>query len=97
MGTDVIGTGLPWVDAIAESFVPRGFVAFHRSELPALSPRRGHLVVDDLRGVAPRVLYRRGVAFTWVASADGVSMVEGDAEAATVVDAVGAHVLGVPG
>jgi len=86
MGTDVVGTGLPWVDAIAESFVPHGFVAFHQSELPALSARHGHLVVDDLRGVAPLAFCTDdGVAFTWVSSENGVCVVEGDAEAATVV------------
>ena len=46
MGTDVVGTGLPWVEAIAEAFEPHDFVTFHRSELPALSARHGHLVVD---------------------------------------------------
>src|SRR5690348_6233353 len=87
MGTDVVGTGLPWVEAIAASFEPHGFVAFHRSELPALSARHGHLVVADLRGAAPLAFATEdGVAFTWVASADGVRVVDGDAEAATVVE-----------
>src|SRR4029077_11331523 len=33
MGTDVAGTGLPWVDAIAASFPRRAFVAFHLEDL----------------------------------------------------------------
>ena len=87
MGTDVVGTGLPWVEAIAESFEPHGFVAFHQSELPALSARHGHLVVADLCGVAPVAFCSdEGVAFTWVVSEDGVRVVEGDAAAATVVE-----------
>ncbi|HLM18514.1 MAG TPA: hypothetical protein VK549_11885, partial [Acidimicrobiia bacterium] len=72
MGTDVVGTGLPWVEAIAESFDAHDFVDFHRSELPALSACHGHLVVGDLRGVAP-LAFRTddGVAFTWIAAEDG--------------------------
>ena len=86
MGTDVVGTGLPWVDAIAESLVLRDFVAFHQSELPAFSARHGHLVVGDLRGAPPLAFCTDdGVAFTWVPSEDGVRVAEGDAEAATVV------------
>jgi Phytanoyl-CoA dioxygenase (PhyH) len=87
MGTDVVGTGLPWVEAIAESFEPRGFETFHRSELPALSAHHGHLVVADLRGVAPLAFsLDDGVAFTWVPSEDGVRVVEGHAEAGIVVE-----------
>ena len=87
MGTDVVGTGLPWVEAIAESFEPHDFVTFHQTELPALSARNGHLVVADLRGVAP-LAFRTddGTSFTWVASDSGVRVVEGDAEAATIVE-----------
>ncbi len=86
MGTDVVGTGLPWVEAIAESFEPRDFVAFHRAELPALSAQHGHLVVADLRGVAPLAFATDGATFTWVATDDGVRVVEGDDAAATVVE-----------
>jgi len=87
MGTDVVGTGLPWVEAVAESFEPLDFVTFHQSELPALSARHAHLVVADLRGVAPLAFCGEdGAAFTWVVSEDGVRVVEGDAEAATVVE-----------
>ena len=60
MGTDVVGTGLPWIEAIAESFEPHDFLTFHRTELPAFSARNGHLVVADLRRrAAARVLHRR--------------------------------------
>jgi Phytanoyl-CoA dioxygenase (PhyH) len=87
VGTDVVGTGLPWVEAIAEAFEPHDFVTFHQSELPALSARHGHLVIADLAGV-PSLAFRTddGTAFTWVASEGGVHVVEGDAEAATVVE-----------
>src|SRR5690348_15118661 len=47
MGTDVLGTGLPWVDAIAGSFPPYSFAGFHRDALPALVERNGALVVED--------------------------------------------------
>src|SRR5215207_9421428 len=87
MGTDVVGTGLPWVEAIAESFERHGFVEFHRSELPALSTRHGHLVVADLRGVAPLAFSTDdGVAFTWTAAEDGVRLIEGSTGAATAVE-----------
>src|SRR4051794_2867948 len=87
MGTDVVGTGLPWVEAIAESFEPHRFVAFHLSELPARSAHHGHLVAADLRGVAP-LAFRTddGAAFTWIATDDGVRVLEGDADAATLVE-----------
>jgi hypothetical protein len=87
MGTDVVGTGLPWVDAIAQSFARHPFVAFHRVELPALVARHGHLVAADLRG-APALAFRTDAdsAFTWIPSDDGVRVVEGDADAVTVVE-----------
>jgi hypothetical protein len=87
MATDVVGTGLPWVDAIAQSFPSYSFVDWHRVELPALVARHGHLVVDDLRGVAP-LAFRLddGTAFTWIASDDGIRVVEGEAEAAAVAE-----------
>ena len=86
MPTDVLGSGLPWVEAIARAFAPYSFVDFHRSQLPALIARNGHLVRNDLRGV-PSLAFRSdaGPAFTWVASGAGVEIVEGDAGAATVV------------
>lgn len=86
MSTDSHGSGLPWVEAIARSFEPYAFVSFHREILPALIARRGHLVRDDLRGVAP-LAFRTDddTAFTWIASDEGVGIVAGDAGAATVV------------
>ena len=87
MGTDVVGTGLPWVEAVADSFKPHRFVEFHRSALPALSARHGHLVVGDLRGVAPLAFCTDDdVSFTWIATDDGVRVVEGSTGAATVVE-----------
>jgi hypothetical protein len=86
MPTDGVGSGLPWIEAIARSFEPHSFVSFHRAELPALIARNGHLVLSDLRGV-PSLAFRSddGRAFTWVASDDGVRVFEGDAGAATLV------------
>ena len=87
MGTDVTGTGLPWVEAIAQSFEPYSFVAFHRSELRALVAKHGHLVVEDLRGASPLAFRAEdGTTFTWVPTERGVEVVEGDADAATVVE-----------
>jgi hypothetical protein len=87
MATDVVGTGLPWVDAIAQSFAPCSFGEWHLVRLPALITRHGHLVVDDLRGVEP-LAFRvdDGTSYTWIATDDGVRIVEGDATAATVVE-----------
>jgi len=87
MGTDVVGTGLPWVDAIAESFPRRSFGDFHRVELPELVRRHGALVVDDLDD-APPLGFRidDGRAFTWRACEHGIDIADGDADAATVVE-----------
>src|SRR5689334_4288744 len=87
MGTDTLGTGLPWVDAIARSFAPRPFADFHRRELPELVGRNGHLVADDLRGVPPLgVGIEHGTAFTWHASELAVEVAEGDGDAVTLVE-----------
>src|SRR5579862_7123490 len=87
MGTDVIGSGLPWVEAIAASFAPYPFAGFHHDRLPGLVARNGALVADDLRG-APALAFRveDGTTFTWLATADGAEAVEGDRAAATVVE-----------
>jgi hypothetical protein len=86
MPTDVPGSGLPWVEAIARSFEPYSFEEFHRARLPALIARNGHLVRSDLRGV-PSLAFRSDgdTAFTWIASDEGVQVVEGEAGGATVV------------
>lgn len=86
MSTDVLGSGLPWVEAIGRSFEPYSFVDFHRALLPEWIARNGHLVRADLHG-APALGFRAddGTAFTWVAGATGVRIVDGDAGAATVV------------
>lgn len=86
MPTDAQGAGLPWVEAIARSFEPISFAAFHRGRLPALIARNGHLVRSDLRGVASLAFRANGDAFTWVASEQGVQVVPGDAGATTVVE-----------
>jgi hypothetical protein len=87
MGTDVVGSGLPWVDAIAESFSHRSFVVFHEAELPELVARHGALVADDLRGVGP-IAFRvdDGTTYTWQASGSGLEVVPGDAGAPTLVE-----------
>jgi len=84
--TDVLGSALPWVEAIARSFEPYPFAGFHRARLPGLIARNGHLVRSDLRGV-PSLAFRSEVdaAFTWVACDSGVQVVEGDDDAAIVV------------
>ena len=48
--------------------------------------RHGHLVARDLRG-APTLAFRSdGVTFSWIATDEGVRIVEGDADAATLVE-----------
>lgn len=87
MGTDVIGSGLPWVDAITRAFAPYDFVELHRVQLPTLIERHGHLVADDLRGVTPLAFRTdEAVAFTWVPTEHGIRVVDGDDDAATVVE-----------
>jgi len=87
VGTDVIGTGLPWVEAIAASFTPYSFASFHQAQLPELVARHGSLIADDLRGAAP-VAFRvdDGSTFTWVATDYGMEALVGEAEASTLVE-----------
>ncbi|MFC9517884.1 phytanoyl-CoA dioxygenase family protein [Nocardiaceae bacterium NPDC056970] len=87
MGSDNQGTRLPWVEAIADSFPKHSFDTFHSRDLPARNAENRDLVVADLDGV-PAIAFRlpSGKAFTWISSADGVSVVAGDADAATVVE-----------
>src|SRR5262245_6909570 len=86
MGTDVLGTALPWVEAVAQSFPTHSFTEFHRRELPALVAQHGALVVDDLRGVGS-LGFRidDSTAFTWRATNEGVRVVKGDTDAETLV------------
>jgi hypothetical protein len=87
VGTDTLGTGLPWVEAIAASFPRYPFVEFHTNQLPALNARNKELVVDDLAGVSP-IAFRipGGTAYTWLSTPDGVRAVEGHADAHTLVE-----------
>src|SRR5690242_9696135 len=80
MGTDVQGTGLPWVEAIAGSFTPYPFAAFHLDQLPQLVARHGSLIAEDLRGARP-IAFRveDGTTFTWVATDDGMQAITGGA------------------
>lgn len=86
MPTDDIGSGLPWVDAIARSFEQVAFDDFNRVRLPSLNARHGSLVATDLAS-APPLAFRtdEGDAFTWLPAADGLRVVEGEADAETVV------------
>lgn len=86
MGTDTVGTGLPWVEAIGVSFEPYRFEEFHLVTLPELSERSGPLVVDDLRDAGPLAFRVGDDAFTWHPTERGVEAVPGSAEASTVVD-----------
>jgi hypothetical protein len=87
VATDVVGTGLPWIEAIGRSFDRRPFGAFHLVELPKLVSQHGHLVRDDLRG-APSLAFRNtdGTTFSWVSDDDGVRSVSGDREASTMIE-----------
>jgi ectoine hydroxylase-related dioxygenase (phytanoyl-CoA dioxygenase family) len=87
MGTDVLGTGLPWVEAIADSFASYSFRAFHQAQLPQLVAQRGALVAEDLCGVAPVALrIEDGTTFTWVPTDQGMQARAGDLDASTVVE-----------
>lgn len=72
----------------AREFVPhRGFVEFHRSELPALLPERGPLVAADLRGVPPLgFVLPTGEGFTYEPTDDGVRLADGADTATTTVE-----------
>ena len=87
MATDTVGTGLPWIEAIAGSFPAYDVVDFHTRELPALIARHGALVADDLAGAAPFALRTDdGAAFTWRPTAAGVEAIEGVDGATTIVE-----------
>jgi hypothetical protein len=85
MGSDVTGSGLPWVDAIAGSFERHSFVEFHEVVLPALIARNGHLVADDVRGATPLSFRVDDRAYTWMPRDGDVEVVAGDVDAATSV------------
>ena len=86
MPTDAIGSGLPWIDAIARSFEMLSFVEFNRVRLPKLNTCHGSLAAADLAG-APPLGFRvdEGDAFTWIPAADGLRVVEGESDAETLV------------
>ena len=85
MGSDVAGSGLPWVDAIAQSFEPYSFEESHEVVLPALIARNQHLVVDDLRGATPLSFRVGDRAFTWIAGDGDIKIIDGDTESAASV------------
>lgn len=91
MGTDVVGSELPWVTAIAATFPPYDFVTFHTVDLPELVAERGALVAADLAGLAP-IAFRDddGTTFTWQPTSTGVAVVAGDADAGVLVELSGA-------
>ncbi len=86
MATDVVGSGLPWIDEIGRAFPRHEFARFHRIALPRLIDARAHLVDADLRDAAS-VAFREsdGATFTWTGT-NGWRVVEGDAAAATVIE-----------
>jgi hypothetical protein len=86
MGTDTIGTGLPWVEAIANSFPRVDFVDFHRRQLPELLVRNGGLVAQDLRGALSLAFRVGNRAFSWESVDGRVEVVDGDEAAPTVVE-----------
>ena len=87
IGTDTLGTGLPWVERIAASFTQYSFVEFHKGQLPVLNARNKALVIDDLAGVPP-IAFRipGGGTYTWLSTRDGIHAIEGDADAETLVE-----------
>jgi len=87
VGTDVAGTELAWLEAIAQSFESHSFAEFHRASLPALIAKHGRLVRDDLQGVAP-LTFRipEGTAYSWRPSSRGIRVVEDEGADGTVVE-----------
>ena len=87
MGTDTAGTGLPWIEAVADAFAHHSFEGFHRTELPELVARHGHLVVEDLKG-APPISFRLldGATYTWQRSGHGITAFAGDDGVSTLVE-----------
>jgi hypothetical protein len=87
MGTDVAGTELGWIEAIAQSFERHPFVEFNRATLPAMVAEHGHLVRDNLRGAEP-LTFRipDDTTYTWGNSSRGVWVEEGDTGDSTVVE-----------
>jgi ectoine hydroxylase-related dioxygenase (phytanoyl-CoA dioxygenase family) len=84
MGSDMLGSALPWVDAIATSFPVVDIVRFHSDVLPGWARDRGDLITDDIREIDPVTFVGdHGVRFTW-RSVDGRLVVDDD-EADTVV------------
>jgi hypothetical protein len=80
-------TRLPWVEQISAAFPRHDFEAFHRAVLPDLVARNGRLVAKDLEGASPIAFTTpEGAAFCWRPAADGVTLQEGTASAATVVE-----------
>jgi hypothetical protein len=87
MGTDEVGSGLPWVEAVAASFARYSFVEFHVATLPALNAQHGALVAADLAAAPPLAFaVADGTAFTWRAQPSGIDVETGDAGAHTVVE-----------
>jgi hypothetical protein len=87
MDANLDRTRLPWVEQISAAFPVHGFTAFHRGALQDAIARNGHLVAQDLRD-APTLAFRAedGATFSWVGGPDGLRIVDGDAEAATLVE-----------
>ncbi len=83
---NVAAAGLPWIEEVRQSFPLRRFAEFHQRELPELIARHGRLVATDVRG-APTIAFRveDGTTFSWVAG-DPVQVVDGDAQASTLVE-----------
>ncbi|MAG33520.1 MAG: hypothetical protein CL908_21800 [Deltaproteobacteria bacterium] len=76
----------------AREWVPEyDFEAFHRDALPGLIARNAHLAVDDLAGV-PNIAFSEsgGGAFTYRAEGEGLEIVAGADDAATLVELTGA-------
>jgi len=87
MPTDVSRSRLPWIEEIGRSFPLRSFGQFHRRELPDLIARRGASIAGDVAG-APTVAFRTddGESYSWVGGDGGMTVVAGDAGAATLVE-----------
>lgn len=72
--------------SVIEHFPPVDFVAFHRDRMPALLDEHGEFAAADVDGQAPLGFRVGDDAFTYTADGTGITVVEGDADAAAVAE-----------
>lgn len=72
--------------SVAAHFPPIDFTEFHRNRVPRLLDEHGELAAADIDGQAPLGFRVGDAAFTYLADAAGITVAEGDADAAAVAE-----------